>query len=265
MKERAMTVPVRLLASAAALLFSTGLAAAAPAVADSDLNVRSGPGTQYAVIGVIPAGTAVNATGCSGSWCRVRHGGDAGWASSAYLDIGGGAAGPVAVDEGPAVVEEDQDYPAVVEADPGYDGGYGYDDGYYAAPAVGFGGGFVIGSGGHRHFRNGDNGRGYRGRGNAYNGGGGRQFAVRPGAANATVGGGSRGPMGHSGGSMAFRPGASHVGGTGGGMMSHGGGMGRGGGGMVSHGGGMGRGGGGMMSRSGGGGGRAGGGGHHRS
>lgn len=53
----------------------------------SNVNMRAGPGVNYARIGVIPAGRRVHVQNCTrgGRWCRVsfrRHGG---WVSSGYL------------------------------------------------------------------------------------------------------------------------------------------------------------------------------------
>ena len=123
-----MKLPTRLLAGAAALLFTTGITAAATVVADADLNVRSGPGTQYPVIAVIPDGVAVNATGCQGGWCRVDYRGHLGWASSAYLT--GAAAAPYSSSE-PYSYSYNEPY-------------YGepYDDGLYGfgfGPTFGYG------------------------------------------------------------------------------------------------------------------------------
>ncbi len=84
-----MKLASRLLIGAAALLFSVGTAAAMSAVAVVDLNVRSGPGTGYPVVAVIPQGDIVDATGCGGGWCQVAYRGNMGWASQAYLNITG--------------------------------------------------------------------------------------------------------------------------------------------------------------------------------
>ena len=46
----------KLLAAGAALIFSGSIAAAAPATVSTDLNMRSGPGTEYGVVVTIPAG-----------------------------------------------------------------------------------------------------------------------------------------------------------------------------------------------------------------
>ena len=80
-----------LLASAAALFITAGTASAATVVATADLHMRSGPGTEYPVIAVIPQGVAVHSRNCSAGWCRVDYLGRSGWASRAYL---GGAASP---------------------------------------------------------------------------------------------------------------------------------------------------------------------------
>ncbi|MGH6771321.1 MAG: SH3 domain-containing protein [Xanthobacteraceae bacterium] len=95
----------RQIACAAGLLFlSTGLASAAPAVAATDLNVRAGEGTGYPVIAVMPAGEAVDVSGCADGWCYVRD--YDGFASAAYLDMPGVAYGaaPVYVAPPAAVV-----------------------------------------------------------------------------------------------------------------------------------------------------------------
>ena len=70
------------------LVAGAGLASAA--VVQNDLNLRSGPGTGYRVIGVMPAGSYARVLSCGGSWCRVAYGGQIGYASASYL--GGGAA-----------------------------------------------------------------------------------------------------------------------------------------------------------------------------
>jgi len=61
----------------------------------TDLNMRSGPGPQFEVVGVIPEGGSVSLEGCveSGKWCRVTADGKQGWAYSDYLtaSVGGNA------------------------------------------------------------------------------------------------------------------------------------------------------------------------------
>jgi uncharacterized protein YraI len=70
-------------AALVALAVSGGIAAAASAT--TDLNIRSGPGPEYQVIGVIPSGAPVDVLGCTGSWCQVNYAGRAGFASGSYL------------------------------------------------------------------------------------------------------------------------------------------------------------------------------------
>jgi uncharacterized protein YraI len=75
--------------AAGVLLLSAGAASAA--VVTHDLNLRSGRGTGYRVIDVMPAGAHVAVLGCSGRWCRVNWRGTVGFASASYL-AGHGAA-----------------------------------------------------------------------------------------------------------------------------------------------------------------------------
>ncbi|MCA2012928.1 SH3 domain-containing protein [Pararhodobacter sp. CCB-MM2] len=75
--------------SIVALTASASLASAqtASATASSDLNLRSGPGPQYQIQGVMMAGDSVTVDGCLASqeWCRVTSGGGEGWAYAPYL------------------------------------------------------------------------------------------------------------------------------------------------------------------------------------
>jgi len=82
----------RYLSSVAAIAFSvamagTALAQSAVATATADLNVRSGPGPEYEVIGVIPVDGEVGLEGCieNSKWCQVDANGVRGWAYSDYL------------------------------------------------------------------------------------------------------------------------------------------------------------------------------------
>lgn len=76
-------------AAAAVALFSfTGIAAAqVAATATTDLNIRSGPGPQHPVIGMIGASEEATINGCleGSKWCQVTHEGAQGWAYSDYL------------------------------------------------------------------------------------------------------------------------------------------------------------------------------------
>jgi hypothetical protein len=79
-----------LLAAASALVLSAGIASAAPAVTQSAVNMRSGPGTQYPVVATLPGGATVDVGSCSGSWCTVNWNGRDGYVSAGYLQIAGG-------------------------------------------------------------------------------------------------------------------------------------------------------------------------------
>ena len=112
-----MTLKTKLLGAGAALLLSTGAALAVPATAQTDLNVRSGPGTQYPVVGSIQGGETVDVGSCTGSWCRVSFSGGSGYASRSYLAMGGGAPGP-AVAAAPYVYDDERTTATTTTATP---------------------------------------------------------------------------------------------------------------------------------------------------
>jgi len=87
-----MKLMCKLMTGAGMLALSSGFAAAAPAVVQNDVNLRAGPGVEFPVIAAMPAGARVDVTGCQGSWCQVAFNGTAGWASRAYMGLGGGVA-----------------------------------------------------------------------------------------------------------------------------------------------------------------------------
>jgi len=201
-----MTLRSTLLGAGSALLLSVGSAAAMPAVAQTDLNLRSGPGPEFGVVATIPDGATVDVGGCTGSWCQVSFGGTAGFASSNYLAIGGGA--------GPS---------AGVVVQPGYavDPGYAYNDDYYDnGYAYGPGVGVYVNSG----YRRGSN-RGWEGnrnagnwnrqgwngnRGGGWQGGGGRVGNGSPGMGRPQMSAPTGMPRG--GARSGFNPGAAAVG-----------------------------------------------------
>ena len=59
--------------------------------ATTGLNVRSGPGTTYAIIGRIAPGATYAITGQQGGWYAISYGGRTGWVSGAYVRLTGGA------------------------------------------------------------------------------------------------------------------------------------------------------------------------------
>ena len=75
------------------LSFSGAALAQSSVAATSDLNVRSGPGPQHPVVGMIGAGETTTLNGCleNSKWCAVATSGGEGWVYSDYLtgDFGG--------------------------------------------------------------------------------------------------------------------------------------------------------------------------------
>jgi peptidoglycan/xylan/chitin deacetylase (PgdA/CDA1 family) len=56
-------------------------------VTTDELNIRSGPGTTYSIVGVIPRGATVPVYSVSGSWARVMYNGIRGYSHTAYLAV----------------------------------------------------------------------------------------------------------------------------------------------------------------------------------
>ena len=81
-------------------------AAATMATATADLNVRSGPGPQYDVIGLIGQGNQASVQGCieGGNWCQVDVGGTTGWAYAGYLQMASAGGGTVVLSDSTAAV-----------------------------------------------------------------------------------------------------------------------------------------------------------------
>lgn len=99
----------RLIAVATILSLAFGGLATVPAAVDaasatttSALNLRSGPGTSYGVIVVMPAGAAVEVTGDpQAGFYPVTYRGNSGFASGDFLSIGGGGGGGGVTTGGP--------------------------------------------------------------------------------------------------------------------------------------------------------------------
>lgn len=70
------------------LALSSGAVLAAPAMLETNANVRSGPGTQYRALTVLPAGATVDVMNCSGRWCAVAYGERQGYIARSLLDFG---------------------------------------------------------------------------------------------------------------------------------------------------------------------------------
>ncbi len=56
------------------------------------VNVRSGPGTGYPVLGSVSNGQSFSVTGVSGDWYKIGYNGATGYISCDYLSVGGSAA-----------------------------------------------------------------------------------------------------------------------------------------------------------------------------
>ncbi|WP_048647258.1 DUF1236 domain-containing protein [Nitratireductor soli] len=91
--------------AATALFAFAGVAAAdVVAVATTDLNIRSGPGPHYPVVGAIGANQEAVIGGCQegSKWCVVTANGVDGWAYSDYLIAPFGGEERIVVTERPA-------------------------------------------------------------------------------------------------------------------------------------------------------------------
>lgn len=84
-------------------LLMAGAGIANAAVATADVNMRSGPGTGYGVVTVVPAGASLAIVDCNGAWCRVDAGGAQGYVNASYLANEGGGAYVAPVYAGPVV------------------------------------------------------------------------------------------------------------------------------------------------------------------
>jgi len=51
------------------------------------LNVRSGPGTTYSIVGGLSNGAKVTITDQSGSWYKIKYGASEAWVSSSYVKV----------------------------------------------------------------------------------------------------------------------------------------------------------------------------------
>lgn len=80
--------------AATAALVLLPAAQAAPGTATSNVNVRTGPGTNFGVVSTLRRGEQVDVQQCQGSWCYVVGRGFAGWVSASYLAANGTPVNP---------------------------------------------------------------------------------------------------------------------------------------------------------------------------
>ncbi|WDQ99142.1 SH3 domain-containing protein [Devosia sp. J2-20] len=73
-----------------ALVVFLPAANAAPGTVTTNVNVRSGPGTNYSVVDTARRGERVDVQQCRGSWCYIEKSGPDGWVSANYLTTGSG-------------------------------------------------------------------------------------------------------------------------------------------------------------------------------
>jgi hypothetical protein len=140
--------------SGALLTLSAQYAAAAPALATTNVNLRQGPGTTYNVITTIPGGSTVDVGGCSGQWCQIVWQGQNGYVIATSIDQGGpggppppgggppppgaplppGAPPPGAGPGGPVPIYPGAPPPPDYAGPPGYVGPPGYGPPVYVCP-----------------------------------------------------------------------------------------------------------------------------------
>jgi len=78
--------------AATAVVVFLPAAQAAPGTVTTNVNVRSGPGTNFSVVDTARTGTPVDVQQCQGSWCYISKPGPDGWISSNFISRGGRAA-----------------------------------------------------------------------------------------------------------------------------------------------------------------------------
>jgi uncharacterized protein YraI len=86
MRIQNLAIAVLSAATAVGLSISTAFAQVAEVRTDS-LNVRSGPGTSFAVRGTLPRGTQAKVIQVDGSWLYIVTGPIEGWVFAAYVDL----------------------------------------------------------------------------------------------------------------------------------------------------------------------------------
>lgn len=102
MQRKTATLLTAIAALAAASLPAS---AATLATVTTSLNIRTGPGPEYPVIGAIPDKGQATVTGCiAGSlWCQVTYNGKQGWAYSQYMSASAGGQTMIVSQTVPAV------------------------------------------------------------------------------------------------------------------------------------------------------------------
>ena len=82
-----LALALALVFSAVAFLPQTVNAATTGTVTASALNVRSGPGTNYASLGLLQRGTSVTVESVSGGWAQISYNGKTAYVSAEYVSM----------------------------------------------------------------------------------------------------------------------------------------------------------------------------------
>lgn len=93
-RKNLLNVATGVAVAAAAVVVFLPAAQAAPGTVTSNVNVRTGPGTNYAVVDVARTGQQVDVQRCQGSWCYITKPGPDGWVSASYLSASGRPVNP---------------------------------------------------------------------------------------------------------------------------------------------------------------------------
>ena len=76
----------KLVVSALFLVAATANANAYTSYTTQNVNLRTGPGTEYQSVATLVSGLKVEVLSCEPNWCRVVGQGVKGWVSSGYLE-----------------------------------------------------------------------------------------------------------------------------------------------------------------------------------
>lgn len=93
-RKKLLNVATGIAVAAAAVVMFLPAAQAAPGTVTTNVNVRSGPGTNYSVVNVLQRGTSVDVQQCQSTWCYVQTRGTSGWVSASYLSAQGRPVNP---------------------------------------------------------------------------------------------------------------------------------------------------------------------------
>ena len=114
------------------------------ALALANVNLRSGPGTDTAIVTTIPGGSTVHVAGCQGEWCAVTWNGRRGFAVASSLATGGARQARQRPARRAYVASAEDDAPVVYAA-----------PGYYPPPPVVYGPGYYRYYGPRYYYRRG--------------------------------------------------------------------------------------------------------------